>query len=79
MVQGDRVAFGEDIVRADVATFLADVAGSRTRFGGPGFTPHFKTACFLGATMEIYNDSAIPPGTWSSRLESLTPDLGRPP
>ena len=58
-VQGDRIAFGEEICRADVASLcvglLSDPAG-------------------LGRTFEAYNDDSIPPGSWVGTFCQLAGD-----
>jgi hypothetical protein len=78
MVQKDRIAYGEDIARADVASFLADVicdgpAGmAQTR--ASGFAEDFDVQSLLNATVEIYNDTRISGGRWDASQPSLTPD-----
>lgn len=71
IVQGDRIAFGEDIARGDVAAFLADVVapGSTT-----GFARDFDSPSLLGATCEIYNDGTTVPGCWVSAKPGLDLD-----
>lgn len=70
LLQGDRIAFGEDIARADVAAFLADLVGP----GRGGFEPGFDTDSLLGATFEIFNEATIPGGRWVSARPALLRD-----
>ena len=71
IVQGDRIAFGEDIARADVAAFLADVVGPTVPCG---FADGFNAHSLIGATCEIFNDATIPPERWRARGSTLVPD-----
>jgi uncharacterized protein YbjT (DUF2867 family) len=76
IVQGDRIAFGEDIARADVAHFLADVIAGPGVSGGGGFAGGFDAASLRGATCEIYNDAGLPGGSWGAARSALLPDAG---
>ncbi len=71
MLQGDRIAYGEDIARADAASFLADVVCSSS---ANGFPPAFERRSLMNSTFEIYNDARIPAGIWQSAARALTPD-----
>lgn len=71
MVQGDRIAFGEDIARADLAAFLADVLAPRT---DDGFAAGFDADSLLSATCEVFNDHAISGHRWGSARPALRPD-----
>jgi uncharacterized protein YbjT (DUF2867 family) len=72
IVQHDRIAFGEDIAREDLAEFLADIVApppvSR-------FDPSFDAASLRNATCEIYNDGRVPAGRWACAQASLAPDV----
>ncbi len=76
VLQGDRIAFGEDIARADVAEFLASVA---LAIGGDerpdGFEPNFDRASLTGATLEIYNDGRLAPRVWGHAGGRLRGDV----
>ncbi len=79
IVQGDRIAFGEDIAREDLGCFLADVADlapdGSTRSARPGrFSDGFVPASLFGATCEIYNDATVAPEQWVSLQSALAPD-----
>jgi uncharacterized protein YbjT (DUF2867 family) len=78
ILQGDRIAFGEDIARADVAEFLAAVAGAVSG-GEPaqssGFAPDFALGSLKGATIEIYNDGRLPPHIWGHAGVRLRSDV----
>lgn len=78
ILQGDRLAFGEDIARADVATFLADVAAALlAEPGAPApasFDQGFDPRSMLGATCEIYGTGSIAAGAYASAQPRLTPD-----
>lgn len=69
IVQGDRIAFGEDIARADAATFLASIVGAGVVAAG------FDGESLLGATCEIYNAAGIPGGSVESARPALLPDM----
>ncbi len=69
IVRGDRIAFGEDIARADVAMFLAELV--RTCLAGSS-APHgpVKFDQVFGTAIEIYNDASLAPW-WSSPAAAL--------
>lgn len=71
IVQGDRIAFGEDIARADVAAFLADVVGPTVP---SGFAKSFSAESLIGATCEIFNDATISAEHWLAHGSALRPD-----
>lgn len=71
LVQGDRIAFGEDIAIGDVAAFLADVIAPTA---GNGFEPNFDQGSVLNATFEIYSDTTLPGGRWCSTKAALACD-----
>jgi uncharacterized protein YbjT (DUF2867 family) len=71
IVQGDRIAFGEDIARDDLAAFLADVVAPNA---GPRFAADFDTASLNDATCEVFNDSRIAGNVWVSSRARLEPD-----
>lgn len=71
MVQGDRIAFGEEIARADLAAFLADVLAPRAE---DGFAAGFDADSLLSATCEVFNDQAIIGDRWDSARPALHPD-----
>jgi len=75
IVQGDRIAFGEDIARGDLAGFLADIVAPElcSRFA-PGIDP----ASLQGATFEVFNDDRLTGRVWASSLAILTPDVALP-
>jgi hypothetical protein len=68
IVQGDRIAFGEDIARGDLAAFLADVVAPEqaTRFAAG-----FDAASLKDATCEVYNDGRIAGNVWASARARL--------
>ncbi|HWU03444.1 MAG TPA: NAD(P)H-binding protein [Novosphingobium sp.] len=68
VVQGDRIAFGEDIARGDVACLLADVVA------GGGLGAAMPAASLAGTTIEIYNDASIAPGIIATARHALRPD-----
>lgn len=76
LLQGDRIAFGEDIARADVGEFLASVTAA---VGGQaatdGFAPDFDRTSLTGATLEIYNDGRLPSHVWGHAGERLRGDV----
>lgn len=72
IVQGDRIAFGEDIAREDVAAFLADVILPAP--GSQGFAHDFDTDSLRDATCEIFNDAGVPPETWEAGSPALHTD-----
>jgi hypothetical protein len=77
MLQGDRIAFGEDIARADVADFLAAVAAAAAGQApdpAGGFSPGFEPRSLIGATLEIYNDGRLPPRVWGHAGDRLRSD-----
>jgi uncharacterized protein YbjT (DUF2867 family) len=57
--QGDRVAFGEEIHRADCAQVLAALVGS---------------AAAIGKTFELWNDDSVPPGAWVGTFDAISRD-----
>jgi uncharacterized protein YbjT (DUF2867 family) len=59
LVQGDRIAFGEEICREDVATLCV------AALADPGAAAR---------TFEAYNDDSLAPGTWRGAFGSLRPD-----
>lgn len=71
IVQGDRIAFGEDIARADLAEFLADIVG-----GAPvtRFDPRFEPDSLRGATCEVFNEAGIAADRWTSGRPRLVAD-----
>lgn len=71
IVQGDRIAFGEDISREDLGEFLADMVSPPLR---SRFDPGFDIRSLLGATCEIYNDGRVPANLWTSIRPRLTAD-----
>ncbi len=71
MVQGDRIAFGEVIARDDLAAMMADIADPA---GGRHFAAEFDQASLTGATFEVFNDAAIPGGTWNHAHPALQSD-----
>ncbi len=83
ILQGDRIAFGEDIARADVAAFLADLTvalvGPTGAAAPAGFAADFDIASMLGATCEIYNTRTLAPGAYASAQRRLTPDASPSP
>lgn len=77
MLQGDRIAFGEDIARADVADFLTAVAAAAAGQApdpAGGFSPGFAPRSLIGATLEIYNDGRLPPRVWGHAGDRLRSD-----
>jgi len=58
-VQGDRIALGEEIARADVASLCVALLGDSQA---------------LGKTFEAYNDDSLPPGSWVGTFDRLAPD-----
>jgi uncharacterized protein YbjT (DUF2867 family) len=58
-VQGDRIALGEEISRADVASLCVGMLSDPQA---------------LGKTLEAYNDDSLPPGSWVGTFGSLAPD-----
>jgi uncharacterized protein YbjT (DUF2867 family) len=71
IVQGDRIAFGEDIARDDLAAFLADVVAP---IPGPRFAANFDAASLSNATCEVFNDSRIAGNIWASSRSHLESD-----
>jgi uncharacterized protein YbjT (DUF2867 family) len=71
IVQGDRIAFGEDIARTDLAAFLADIVQPRE---GDGFSPDFDRTSLLSATCEVFNDGTLAGGVWDSAAPALRRD-----
>lgn len=59
LIQGDRIALGEEIARADVASLCVALLGD----------PHA-----LGKTFEAYNDDSLPPGSWVGTFQRLQAD-----
>ena len=68
IVQGDRIAFGEDVARADVAALLADMAGvcaaeAETPVAArlsPLSCDRLSLKGLMNQTFEIYNDATAP-------------------
>ncbi|MBT0670014.1 NAD(P)H-binding protein [Novosphingobium profundi] len=71
LVQGDRIAFGEDIARGDVAAFLADVLVPRSADGFPCSVTRGSVA---NTSFEIFNDASLAGGTWEYAPCVLAPD-----
>jgi uncharacterized protein YbjT (DUF2867 family) len=71
IVQGDRIAFGEDIARGDLAAVLADVVAPEQ---APRFAAGFDVASLTGATCEVFNDGRIAGQVWASSRARLQPD-----
>jgi uncharacterized protein YbjT (DUF2867 family) len=65
VVKGDRIAFGEDIARADVGALLADIAAlcvGAAPADGAALAPGLDYEGVLNQTFEIYNDATLPFG-----------------
>lgn len=71
LVQGDRIAFGEDIAREDVAALLADLACLPVK---GGFAPGIDQRSLCCATIEIFNDATISGGLYACAQNALVPD-----
>ena len=56
--QGDRIAFGVEIHRVDVAQVLIATVGN---------------AAAVGKTFEVFNDDSLPPGAWVASFDQLEP------
>jgi uncharacterized protein YbjT (DUF2867 family) len=57
--QGDRIAFGEEIHRADCALVLAALLGNPDA---------------MGKTLEAWNDDSVPPGAWVGTFAAIARD-----
>jgi len=61
IVQGDLIAFGEDIAREDLALILSDIAGdSGERFAAPEIAKGL-----VNATVEVFNDTRLKGECWA--------------
>jgi uncharacterized protein YbjT (DUF2867 family) len=58
-VQGDRIAFGEEITRPDVARVLVATLAD---------------PCTQGCSFEAYNDDSLPPESWVGAFDGLRRD-----